>query len=129
MSVTRFSYNLLFIPPRILGISQIERCDVHRAAPDTLDIVCQTQPEELETNLRQEDIKSSAKRWSPGLMNFVPAVVYHFCLALPAAFTQPGDHPLPDPCTLSGRLQGTFAWNGEGEKFMESISGRPLTGI
>ena len=27
-------------------------------------------------------------------MNVVAAVAYHFCLALPAAFTQPGDHLL-----------------------------------
>ena len=31
-------------------------------------------------------------------MNFVTAVAYHFCLVLPAAFTQPGDHPLAEPC-------------------------------
>ena len=30
-----------------------------------------------------------AKRWVPGLVNFVPAVAYHFCLNLPAAFSQP----------------------------------------
>ena len=30
-------------------------------------------------------------------MNFVPAVAYPFCLALPTAFTQPGDHLLADP--------------------------------
>ena len=40
------------------------------------------------------------KRWSPGLVNFVIALAYHFCLALPAAFMQPGDHLLADPCTL-----------------------------
>ena len=33
-----------------------------------------------------------------GLVNFVPAVAYHFCPALPAAFTQPGDHLLAQPC-------------------------------
>ena len=32
-------------------------------------------------------------------MNFVPAVAYLFCLALPEAFTQPGDHLLAVPCT------------------------------
>ena len=35
------------------GISQIERCDVRRVAPDTLDIECQAHPKELETKLRQ----------------------------------------------------------------------------
>ena len=37
-----------------------------------------------------------------GLVNFVPAVAYHFCLALPAAFTQPGDHFLAEVCTEGG---------------------------
>ena len=35
---------------------------------------------------------------SPGLVNFVTAVVYHFCQALPAAFTQPGDSLFAQPC-------------------------------
>ena len=36
-------------------------------------------------------VQGSTKRWSPGLVNFVAALAYHFCLALHAAFTQPGD--------------------------------------
>ena len=40
-----------------------------------------------------------AKRWVPGLVNFVPAVAYHFCLNLPAAFTQPRAHLLAESCT------------------------------
>ena len=48
-------------------------------------------------------LQSSAKRRSPGLVNFVTAPAYHSCLALPAAFTQPGDHLLAEPCRLSGR--------------------------
>ena len=51
------------------------------------------------SGVEKEDIKSSAKRWSSGLMNFVPAVAYHFCLGLPAAFTQPGARLLQKPCT------------------------------
>ena len=31
-------------------------------------------------------------------MNFVTALAYVLCLALPAAFTQPGDHLLAKPC-------------------------------
>ena len=38
-------------------------------------------------------------RQSPGFVNFFPALAYHFCLALPAAFTQPGDHLLAEPCS------------------------------
>ena len=30
------------------------------------------------------------KGWSPGLENIVPAFAYHFCLNLPATFSQPG---------------------------------------
>ena len=43
-------------------------------------------------------IQGLAKRRSPGLVNFVPAVAYHFCQAMPAAFTQPGNHLLAGSC-------------------------------
>ena len=43
-------------------------------------------------------LQGRAKKWSPGLVNFVTAVAYHFCLSLPAAFTRPGDHLLAEPC-------------------------------
>ena len=33
------------------------------------------------------------------MVNYVAAVAYHFCLALPAAFTQPGAHFFAEPCT------------------------------
>ena len=45
-----------------------------------------------------EDVQDPAKRRDQLLVNFVPAVAYHFCLALPAAFKQPGDHLLAEPC-------------------------------
>ena len=39
-------------------------------------------------------------RWPfPGLVNFVPAVAYHFCLNMPEAFSQPGNGLLEVPCT------------------------------
>ena len=44
-------------------------------------------------------IQGSAKRLRPGLVNFVTAVAYHLCLALPAGFTQPGRSLFADPCT------------------------------
>ena len=44
-------------------------------------------------------IQGSAKRRAPGLVNFITAVAYHFCLSLPAAFTQPGSHILAEPCS------------------------------
>ena len=42
-------------------------------------------------------LQGSAKRRSPGLVNIAAAVAYHFCLALPAAFTQPGGRLKPSP--------------------------------
>ena len=35
-------------------------------------------------------LQRQAKLDDVGLVNFVPALAYHFCLNLPAAFTQPG---------------------------------------
>ena len=35
-------------------------------------------------------VQCSAKRLQPGLVNFVPAVAYHFCLGLHVPFTQLG---------------------------------------
>ena len=43
-------------------------------------------------------VQRSAKRGSSGLVNFIAAVAYHFCLALPTEFTQPGDQLLAAPC-------------------------------
>ena len=43
-------------------------------------------------------IQRSAKVDAPGLVNFIPAVAYHFCLNLPAAFTKPGASTLADLC-------------------------------
>ena len=42
-------------------------------------------------------LQGSAQRRAPSLVNFVPVVAYHFCLALPEAFKQPRDHLLTDP--------------------------------
>ena len=39
---------------------------------------------------------------TPGLVNVVPAVAHHFCLNLPAAFTQPGCSLLAD-CPVNVR--------------------------
>ena len=43
-------------------------------------------------------VQGSSNRRAPGFVNFVPAVAYHFCLNLPAAFTQPGARLLVEPC-------------------------------
>ena len=45
----------------------------------------------------EQGLQGSAKRLWQGLVNFVTALAYHFCLALPAAFTQPGQSLLADP--------------------------------
>ena len=57
----------------------------------------------------------AAKRRSPGLVYFVPAVAYTFCLALPAEFTQPGDHLLDEPCS---------EWMRQKEERLKENSGR-----
>ena len=44
-------------------------------------------------------VQRLAKFGAPGLVNFITAVAYHFCLSLPAAFTQPGALTLADLCT------------------------------
>ena len=40
---------------------------------------------------------------------FLLLLTYHFCLALPAAFTQPGDHLLAEPCTRTRRQSTSCA--------------------
>ena len=47
------------------------------------------------------DIQGSTNRRALGLVNFVPALAYHFCLNLPAAFTQPGARLLVELCIIS----------------------------
>ena len=42
-------------------------------------------------------VQGSTNRRALGLVNFVPALAYHICLNLPAAFTQPGARLLVDP--------------------------------
>ena len=42
-------------------------------------------------------LEGSAERPFPGLANSVPAVAYHFCLNLPAAFSQPGNDLIVKP--------------------------------
>ena len=40
-----------------------------------------------------------AKNWSPGLVNYVVAVAYHFCLNWPEKLSQHGNGFLGQPCT------------------------------
>ena len=53
-------------------------------------------------------LQRSAKVDAPGSVNFVPAVAYHFCLNLHAAFTQPGASTLADICTSHGGAAPVF---------------------
>ena len=57
------------------------------------------------------NIQGPTKRLRPGFVNFVPAVAYHFCLALPVAFAQPGDQLLVVPCSAAAAMR---ACDGEG---------------
>ena len=45
------------------------------------------------------DMHGWAKKWSTGLVTFVPVVAYHFYLNLTEKFTQCGDHLLAKSCT------------------------------
>ena len=47
------------------------------------------------------EVQGPGKMWSPGLVNFVSAVAYLFCLNLPAAFSQAGDHNFASPCIFN----------------------------
>ena len=44
-------------------------------------------------------LQGSAKRLRPGLVKFILAIAYHFCLSLPVAFMKPGRSLLVDLCT------------------------------
>ena len=44
------------------------------------------------------DVQGPAKKRFPGCENFVLAVAYHSCLALPEKFSQPGNHSFAGPC-------------------------------
>ena len=61
-------------------------------------------------------IQCSAKRRSPGLVNFVPALAYHFRQALPAAFTQPGGHLLARSSTKLKSFRAKSSCNLQGEE-------------
>ena len=53
-------------------------------------------------------VQGSPKECFPGLVNFVTAVAYHFCLNLPRAFSQPGKHSFGDPCTYEADSTGNL---------------------
>ena len=50
-------------------------------------------------HLRDRALQGSTNRRALGLVNFIPALAYHFCLNLPATFTQPGARLLVEPCS------------------------------
>ena len=51
----------------------------------------------------ERDVQRLAEFDAPGLVNVVHAVAYHFCLNLPAAFSQPGKGLLEIPCNIPER--------------------------
>ena len=52
------------------------------------------------------DLEGRTERLFLGLVNFVPAVAYRFCLNYPAIFSQPGNGLIVQPCTLHMILEG-----------------------
>ena len=65
------------------------------------------------------------------MVNFVAAVAYHSCLALPAAFTQPGAHLLAEP-PYNYFLSQIGTWSDvrarSGERNGLKITRNPLVG-
>ena len=59
-----------------------------------------------------DDVQGSTNRRASGLVNFVTALAYLFCLNFPAAFTQPGPRLLVEPCRVRkcGRSRGRLGW-------------------
>ena len=51
-------------------------------------------------SIRTSYVQGSTNRRALGLVNFVPALAYHFSLNLPAAFTQPRARLLVEPCII-----------------------------
>ena len=72
-------------------------------------------------------VRDLADRRSPGLVNFVPALACHFCLDLPAAFTQPGDHLLAEPSIYS--KQQTLLWEKRFSYSVASYTALPFSPI
>ena len=71
--------------------------------------------------------RARLKGGAPALVNIVTAVAHHFCPSLPAAFTQPADHPLAEPC-----MYGTGSYSAENShfhfRFRASIYGMGMGG-
>ena len=92
-----------------------------------------TPASELLLVLYIQNVQGYTKRWSQGLVNFVSALAYHFCLALSAAFTQPGNHLLAKPCNqyslpLSAGVQRDWppAALGHGHRHLPALRHQPL---
>ena len=67
----------------------------------------------------KKSIQKSAEAVTPGLLNFITTVDYHFCPSLPAAFTQPGAPTLADLCRMQYAFFGIIC------SFMEKSSSLP----
>ena len=64
----------------------------------------------IDNSKKQFSVQISAKVGAPGLVNFITAVAYQFCLNLPAAFMQPGSPTLADLCIMHSNV--AFAASG-----------------
>ena len=87
----------------LLGASGLERTGVERR-PHFLILLgaktaaCSPSFLQLVHSTARFEVQGTSKRPFPGLVNFVPAIAYHFCLNLPGAFSQPGHGLLEVPC-------------------------------
>ena len=73
-------------------------------------------------------IQGWAKVLFQGLVNFVPAVAYQFCLNLPAAFTQPGNGNLAHPCNLKRAFERVLLQDGAGAAVLRQNSSQNTRG-
>ena len=63
-------------------------------------------------DLKRLYVQGITKRLWPGLVNFVAALAYHFCLNLLVAFTKPDQSTLVVPCRERRKEEG----RGKGRK-------------
>ena len=59
---------------------------------------------EVAATTRQQGVQGWAKKWIPGLVDFVPALAYHLGFNLPETSSQPGADFLARPCSFLNNI-------------------------
>ena len=68
-------------------------------------------------------IQEISTRQFPGLVNFVPAIAYHFCLNLAAAFSQLGNSLIEIPCTGPANEACAWLWEISSSSCLSDLPG------